>query len=570
MDINRIIEIAEDLGIKDLSAQLHLLSKKVTDSDCPLILPLVGEFSSGKTTLINSLTDSKQLETAIKPTTATIYEVHFGCELCNASVLDSNEVIQNVVDIADLKNDQLADAKVVTVRDTSTRVPSSIVLVDTPGLSSPDPRHKQTLVEFLPQADGILLVVEINSQLTRSTIDFINSMELAKRPIYLVMTKCETKTESDILASKKTMQQNTGIPMERIVAVSSYKDNLKELAELFSKIQNEKGKILNEVNKLRLQNIAKSLLARIDELLAQTSSDSEMDSAIRQQEHKLKKINNNIDNLVEDIQMEIEELNRIISRKFEDNISAKLDSIVANRSSNFDAEAVSIINSTTALYVAEMKSSLRDLFRQKAEERQNTEAAVDLASLSDIDTSQFAISGISYNLDLNTMGHEYDGMIATGITVIATAAVAYAGYAAAGVATAADMADTMSDVMCDGDKAVSSVVKSSTSKQGGGIIQSVVGYFTDEAMAKPQRRRAIANFLDAELLPKFNGELNDFTIQTLATIKKHLHEEAASTIEEMKALLQTMIEQRHESKVQFENRKNQLLQYRTELLNINK
>lgn len=204
-NIGKLLEISEYLGLSNITSELKAIALRSQQENATLVLPLVGEFSSGKTTLINSLTDSKKLETATKPTTATIYEVHFGCDSCRASVLnDKNEFI-DIEDISSLKNDALADAKVVTVFDTSVRVPATTILVDTPGLSSPDPKHKQTLVNFLPKADGIMLVSDINQQITRSLTDFIETMKLSKRPIYLVLTKSDTKSANDIEAAKNTL-----------------------------------------------------------------------------------------------------------------------------------------------------------------------------------------------------------------------------------------------------------------------------------------------------------------------------------------------------------------------------
>lgn len=178
--VETLIGIAEYLGLSNIVSELNAIEQRSKQDNASLILPLVGEFSSGKTTLINSLTDSKKLETATKPTTATIYEVHFGCDSCHAKVVTEEGQIQDIDDIANLKNDNLANAKVVTVFDTSNRVPSTTILVDTPGLSSPDPKHKQTLVNFLPKADGIMLVTDINQQITRSLTDFIETMKLSK------------------------------------------------------------------------------------------------------------------------------------------------------------------------------------------------------------------------------------------------------------------------------------------------------------------------------------------------------------------------------------------------------
>ena len=195
------------MSFNDLTTDLERIKKRSEQVNTELIFPLVGEFSSGKTTLLNALTDCKKLETATNTTTATNYEVHFGCEKCRAIILNSNGELEEC-DINNLKNEFLKDATVVNIFDTSTCVPATTILVDTPGLSSPDPKHKQTLVDFLPYADGILLVTDINQQITRSLTDFIDTMKLSKKPIYLVITKCDTKSTFDLDAAKIYISDN--------------------------------------------------------------------------------------------------------------------------------------------------------------------------------------------------------------------------------------------------------------------------------------------------------------------------------------------------------------------------
>ena len=118
-----------------------------------------------------------------------------------------------VEDISSIKNTEVADAEFVKVYDTSSRIPQTTLLIDTPGLSSSDPRHKQALVSFLPEADGILLVMDINAQLNRSTIDFIGTISLSNRPVYLILTKCDTKTGEQALNSIKYIEEAHQLPL---------------------------------------------------------------------------------------------------------------------------------------------------------------------------------------------------------------------------------------------------------------------------------------------------------------------------------------------------------------------
>ena len=141
MDLSNIFylkEVAQKIGANNILEELEDIDQRVQNPNAPIMIPLVGEFSSGKTTLINSLTDSRALETATKPTTATIFEIHFGAPHSFAQIVYEEGTTEENVDIKDLKNDNLTNVKAVTVFDTSTLVSPYTILVDTPGISSPD------------------------------------------------------------------------------------------------------------------------------------------------------------------------------------------------------------------------------------------------------------------------------------------------------------------------------------------------------------------------------------------------------------------------------------------------
>ena len=600
-NITRILEIANSLGFDDLRKDLERIYERTKQTNAELTFPLVGEFSSGKTTLINALTDSKKLETATKPTTATIYEVHFGCEKCHASVLNANGDFEEYDDISALKNDQLADATVVNIFDTSTKVPSTTILVDTPGLSSPDPRHKQTLVDFLPYADGILLVTDVNQQITRSLTDFIQTMKLSKKPIYLVITKCDTKSQSDLDAAKQYISDNCKLPIQQMACVSSLKDNLQELYTLLDTIQKDKNNIVKQVDGQRVKNIVNEMLARMEELLKVSSTDKDLDEAIRRQEYELNLINRNIERLIEDTKSEIEETERNITRKFEDTISERLETLVVGKSDNFDADAVSAINNTASLLFNDYKFDIQKLLQEKARSRKNTENGLSLRSLEEMDLSSYSISGLNYNLDLNSAGHQYDGMISTGVKVAAAVgavvAVASTGggaavAAAATVDNAIDIADTVSDVgsivsnnrMVDRiEKVVSIAGKASDNfdaidgynqragQQVGanrGIVESMVGFVTDKTWGKPQRKRAIRNYMDDTLMPDFKREMKNVGNVLIVNIQKTLQEEASETIEAKRSSLEKLKQERKDKKEDYNQRINQIRDYKHELMTL--
>ena len=608
-------EVAQELGQQNILNSLNAIQERASQQNANLLIPLVGEFSSGKTTLLNALTDSKKLETATKPTTATIYEIHFGCNKCEANVVLSDGQVAHFDDLGELKNDQLSDAQIVTVFDTSMKVPSSTILVDTPGLSSPVVKHRQVLVDFLPSADAILLVVDINQQVTRSLTDFIDMIKLSKRPVYIVLTKSDTKSVSEIEAAKQYIADNCKLPVQQVVVVSAAKENMSELYALFETIQKSKNEILAKVDGQRIKDLAQILAKRIDEMLTASSSDENLDMEIRRQQLDLDKIKRNINKLIDSMASDICEDGTKISRRFEDSMYEKLGALVAGGSANMDNDALSVINNTASLLLSEYKNNIMGILKSKVQSAQGSDSEIPVESLMSIDLSGVQISGLSYDLDLNSMGHEYDGMIKTGVIAVAAvatvaAAVATAGAAgaaagAAGTAAAAgtagtagaagtvattvaaskavDIIDTATDVGSIiytrkmmkriakteefAGKAIDKYNKIEKADEKG-ILSSMVGFATERLLSKPQRVRAVRNYVDGTLAPEFKSQMENLSQSVVNMVRGSLQNDASEMIAQKTAMLNELKEQCSEHKAEFARRKETLKQYKEKLSTI--
>lgn len=617
-------EVAQELGQQNILNSLNAIQERASQQNANLLIPLVGEFSSGKTTLLNALTDSKKLETATKPTTATIYEIHFGCNKCEANVVLSDGQVAHFDDLGELKNDQLSDAQIVTVFDTSTKVPSSTILVDTPGLSSPVVKHRQVLVDFLPSADAILLVVDINQQVTRSLTDFIDMIKLSKRPVYIVLTKSDTKSVSEIETVKQYIADNCKLPVQQVVVVSAAKDNISELYALLETIQKSKNEILAKVDGQRIKDLAQILVNRVDEMLTASSSDENLDMEIRRQQLDLDKIKRNINRLIDSMASDISEDGSKISRRFEDSMYEKLGALVAGGSANMDNDALSVINNTASLLLSEYKNNIMGILKSKVQSAQGSDSEIPVESLMSIDLSGIQISGLNYNLDLNSMGHEYDGMIKTGVIAVAAvatvaAAVATAGAAgaaagaagtagtagAAGTAAAAgtagtagaagtvattvaaskavDIVDTATDVGSIiytrkmmkriakteefAGKAVDKYNKIEKADEKG-ILSSMVGFATERLLSKPQRVRAVRNYVDGTLAPEFKSQMENLSQSVVNMVRGGLQNDASEMIAQKTAMLNELKEQCSEHKAEFARRKETLKQYKEKLSTI--
>lgn len=614
MDITKIIEIARDTNQVDLLEKLEKIEAVLNQPNAPLVMPLIGEFSSGKTTLINALTDCKQLETATKPTTATIYEIFFGNPECSARVINEDGSTYEVSDISELKNETLKDALAVNIFDTSTKVPPTTVLVDTPGLSSPTPKHKEVLLSFLPKADGVLLVTDVNQQLTKSLVDFCKSVSLSKRPIYLIITKCDSKSKDEVEKAKKYIQKSQNLNIKDIACVSAKNDDLQELYDMLAKIDADKNSILKAANEHRLKNITKTLSERIDELLNAANNTDELDNAIKEQNQELARIKRNIDTLIDDASSEIGKIEYETCKTFQDSIFEKLESIITANIENYDDEALAYINGTTSQSFNNYTLAIQKTLYNMANERRNTEQDVSLQSLVDIDYSQFELSDVTYNLNLNELGHKYDGWISGGVKVLGAAAMVAGTIATAGVlggvaagaggsvlatglASSADAIavgglnilhnrkqqklfaqqlakaqrlEQLSKLPAQISNKMETVESYNTAiaeklGQKKGFVEGIVGKITNN-IGKPQRQRVIHNYIDNSLMPEFTSQLKRISQELTMTIRKSLNDEAEYIINQKTCNLNELKEQRANAQAEYENRIQMLADYKKQLI----
>lgn len=590
MNIERLIQIAEELGFKDVVFRLNDIKMKTGTDNCPIVLPLVGEFSSGKTTLINALTENKKLETSTKPTTATIYEVHFGCDSCRAEVYGADGVcVFTTSAIEDLKNSELADASVVKVFDTSKRIPSSVIITDTPGISSPDPKHKQALVDYLPNADGVLLVSDINQQLTASLIGFIKTVSLANRPVFLVLTMCDLKTGTDIESARRYASSVSGISEENIACVAAQSDEVQEVVRLIEKIQKDKSSILEKVNQYRIRSLSEKMASNIDLLLQSSKPDGKSGEAVSEYRRKITRIRSEVNGLVESVRGEIEEASRDSARKFENVIFDNLDSIAEMKGINYDAEARSAIDTALRIQFNDYKNTVKDIIFKRARQGFKADDSISLSNIGAVDPGD--METIPYNLNLNEAGHEYDRAIATGLKIVtAAAAVTAVGAAVAGSAGAAvGRAGTViegADMALDAGNIVSNIkmrkklqegvnfvseVRSkydeiNTSKSRG-FFESLVHTVTDAACGKPQRRRAIHEYIDSTLLPSYRQNLKSVADVTVKAVSDAIGSDVEQSLTALVSALESIREEQRKNEAEYKKKINQLKQYKSEILN---
>ena len=579
--LNRVIEIAESLEQKSIAERLRAIEERAQNPSAQLILPLIGEFSAGKTSLINALTDSKVLEIASLPTTATLYQIIFGAPE-NKAVALSAEGEEVELQLDALKNDELKKYPTVTLFDTSTKVPKDIIFVDTPGLSSPDPKHREVLTSILPRVDAILLTVDANQAVTRSLIDFVKSMRLAEKPIYLILNKIDTKSPSELQDLKRGIARDVDLPIDSLVCASAYTNNISELQQLLTKIQAEKTQIIAKVDALRTKELVGELRSFIAEVLRSSSSPKELKEAVRAQERELERLQNNIRQLMERVEEKLSDKIDETQSSLRTQLWSSLNGILSKKGISYNQEInEEVVRVKTILlqnFTRQVATTIREV------NASSRDICVQLPSAETIDLSQLGEQANAIQMeDFDSVGHGWDkaiGWATVGLASVATLAAtgglaalgiggATGAAGAAGVAVEAGQAAVMASTAVKTTKImrmvnvmskagnfvqkghqIASVVSSAAEKERD-FIEGLVGKAT-EFFSKPRREAAVERFLDAQILPNFEADLRNYLSESLRLIGERMNAEAATLVGEKHEALSQLQAQQEQEQAKYE------------------
>jgi len=155
--LSRIVGQRRELG--------HLvgdIARAAANLDQPLLVTVMGEFSSGKSSFVNAFIGADVAPTGITPTTATINVVRYGRERGGRIIGADGSVRELGWDalMAHLRGLSPDDARAIDRVEILVPLPQleKINIVDTPGLNSIQPEHEATARAFIARADAIVWV----------------------------------------------------------------------------------------------------------------------------------------------------------------------------------------------------------------------------------------------------------------------------------------------------------------------------------------------------------------------------------------------------------------------------
>jgi GTP-binding protein EngB required for normal cell division len=213
-----------------LDREISELTKKLAEDR--FYLTVVGQFSRGKSTLMNAVLGKDYLPSGIVPVTSAITAVSYGSrERVVLRVAGSNLTSEiGIRELADFVTERMNPGNRNRIEMAEVQVPVEILqqgffFVDTPGLGSAVRENTATTLNFLPSADAIVFVTSCDAPLTAGELDYLRQCRSAVRELFLVVNKMDLVSGTDrerVIAFVKTKaQEELGDANVRIYAVSA-------------------------------------------------------------------------------------------------------------------------------------------------------------------------------------------------------------------------------------------------------------------------------------------------------------------------------------------------------------
>lgn len=254
--------------------------------------PVVGNFSTGKSSMINAIIGKPLLGVEITPETAVPTEIYYG----NNQVFqrDKGTVIERKIEELPLKGLTIQTTDLVQVEydNEFLKEIKSVKIVDLPGFDTSFELHNRAIDQYLPNSLAYLLVVSSDEPVLKESIsDFIRELKAYHMPVYVVITKCNRLDEDELEECKALLQKLVGKIVEqdevKVACVDSYgKVRVDEIKDILRDIQSKTGDIFVNKYSKALRNASRYtevyLLERLDKASLSTSR-------LEQEQEKLEK-----------------------------------------------------------------------------------------------------------------------------------------------------------------------------------------------------------------------------------------------------------------------------------------
>ena len=281
-----------------------------------VVTPLIGEFSTGKSSLINTLLNRKLLGEGIEPKTAVPTEFCYGSQ--EQAIIYAKDGNTKTLSLDDFQNMELSVEEVKKVQ-LHIDAPflneiDSVKIVDMPGYNSGIELHNRAIDDYLPNSQAYILTFQARTPTIQEDMaNFLKELKLHEVPVYLMITKAKSVLEQELKDCvehiKADAQKYLGLSDVNI-GVTNAKGKDKDIAffeESLRDIAKQSKEIFAKDMELHLAKEGKDLAIYLQTSLKQTDlTPSELEAEIDSAQHNLKSLQDKLENLKNELNRQLD------------------------------------------------------------------------------------------------------------------------------------------------------------------------------------------------------------------------------------------------------------------------
>ncbi len=269
--LEQVLEVLKEVEIDKTECSTLLASVQKQQ----LVIPVVGNFSVGKSTLLNRFLGSSVLPTGITPETSLATELHYSANERIEAFSNNDEKAESF---------ELNEQSFEAIKDNATKYSylkvylnnealkdsAPLVFVDMPGFDSPISSHTHAILEYLERGVHFVILTSVEEgNLTKRMVRELKNLLEFDKGLSFILSKTNLRTPSQVGEISHYIQDQIQDHLDLTTRlIHSNKDNnaLLEVADkidaekLFSALYLKRLKFLNS----QLQNSLKSVIESFD------------------------------------------------------------------------------------------------------------------------------------------------------------------------------------------------------------------------------------------------------------------------------------------------------------------
>ena len=290
-------KIATDVGLSTEKA----LALKDFLQDYELLIPMVGEFSAGKSSFLNSFIGRKILSVAVTPETAVATELRYSTEEYAEVLIENGDSVEtkrmSVEEAGKVQKDWRCVRLYLNAENLKKIEP--LVMVDMPGFDSPRDDHNRAIASYLNRGVHYVVLTSVESgTVTASMKRQIQDIQNMGRGCSFFVSKANLRNEEDVKSIAEEVRDQVEDFLGESVDVKSLgKDAGAELSKLLASIDPEA--LFAQVFKEAVVQVIDEQSSAVATKIAALKNDREKNkNAIREMEEAKEKLERKRDRLI--------------------------------------------------------------------------------------------------------------------------------------------------------------------------------------------------------------------------------------------------------------------------------